>query len=65
MAFKTYLNAGAGAGGGGMAPVASPSGRRRHPSRWPPDVLYMIALVVPRSRSSRSSPSTCEEDVHA
>ena len=44
MAFKTYLNAGA--GGGGMAPVASPSGGGVTAGGWHPDVLYMIALVV-------------------
>lgn len=46
MAFKTYLNAGAGAGGGGMAPVTSPSGGGVTAGGWHPDVLYMIALVV-------------------
>ena len=47
MAFKTYLNAGAGAGGGGMAPVTSPVRRRRRiAGGWHPDVLYMLALVV-------------------
>ena len=44
MAFKTYLNAGAGAGG--MAPVTSPSGGGVSAGGWHPDVLYMIALVV-------------------
>ena len=46
MAFKTYLNAGAGAGGGGMAPVTSPSGGGVTDGGWHPDVLYMIALIV-------------------
>ena len=47
MAFKTYLNAGAGMGSGGMAPVTSPSGGGGNVAGgWHPDVLYMIALVV-------------------
>ena len=44
MAFKTYLNAGAGAGG--MAPVTSPSGGGVSAGGWHPDVLYMIVLVA-------------------
>lgn len=47
MAFKTYLNASAGAGAGGMAPIVSPSGGGGvGPGGWHPTVLYMIALVV-------------------
>ena len=47
--FKTYLNAGAGAGSGGMAPITSPSGgvqSETGPGGWHPSVLYMIALVA-------------------
>lgn len=45
MPFKTYLNASAGAGAGGMAPIASPSGGSA-PGGWHPTVLYMVALVA-------------------
>jgi hypothetical protein len=45
MPFKTYLNASAGAGNGGMAPVTSPSGGKTA-GGWHPTVLYMIALVA-------------------
>lgn len=45
--FKTYLNAGAGAGTGGMQPVQSPSGGRPSTAAgWHPSVLYMLALVA-------------------
>lgn len=43
MPFKTYLSAGAGAGG--MAPIASPSGGSVA-GGWHPTVLYMIGLVA-------------------
>jgi hypothetical protein len=48
MPFKTYVNASAGAGAGGMAPIASPSGGSGGPGAggWHPTVLYMLALVV-------------------
>jgi len=46
MAFKTYVNASAGAGVGGMAPIASPSGGSAVPGGWHPTVLYMIGLVA-------------------
>lgn len=48
MAFKTYLNAGAGVGGNaGFAPVTSPGGSvSPGPGGWHPSVLYMIALVA-------------------
>ena len=47
MAFKTYINAGAGAGSGGMAPIASPSGGGGNiAGGWHPTVLYMLALIV-------------------
>jgi len=45
MPFKTYLNASAGAGAGGMAPIASPSGGKTA-GGWHPTVLYMLGLVV-------------------
>ena len=45
MAFKTYVNASAGAGG--MAPIASPSGGGGTVAGgWHPTVLYMLGLVV-------------------
>lgn len=46
MPFKTYLNASAGAGAGGMAPISSPSGGGSVPGGWHPTVLYMIGLVA-------------------
>lgn len=46
MPFKTYLNASAGAGNGGMAPIASPSGGGSAVGGWHPTVLYMIGLVA-------------------
>jgi len=47
MPFKTYVNASAGAGAGGMNPIASPSGGGSSgPGGWHPTVLYMIGLVV-------------------
>ena len=48
MAFKTYVNASAGAGAGGMNPIASPGGGsgKAGPGGWHPTVLYMIGLVV-------------------
>jgi hypothetical protein len=46
MAFKTYVNASAGAGVGGMAPITSPSGGKAIPGGWHPTVLYMIVLVA-------------------
>lgn len=47
MPFKTYVNASAGAGAGGMNPIASPSGGGGSaPGGWHPTVLYMIGLVV-------------------
>lgn len=47
MPFKTYLNASAGTSGGGMAPIASPSGGGGNVAGgWHPTVLYMIGLVA-------------------
>ena len=46
MPFKTYLNASAGAGAGGMAPVMSPSGGGSGSTGLHPSVLYMLALTV-------------------
>lgn len=46
MPFKTYVNASAGAGAGGMAPIASPSGGKSVPGGWHPTVLYMVGLVA-------------------
>lgn len=47
MPFKTYVNASAGAGVGGMAPIASPSGGGGNVAGgWHPTVLYMIGLVA-------------------
>ena len=49
MPFKTYENASAGAGAGGMNPIASPGGSsaaKAGPGGWHPTVLYMIGLVV-------------------
>ena len=48
MPFKTYLNASAGAGAGGMAPITAPGGGNRSigTGGWHPTVLYMIGLVV-------------------
>ena len=47
MPFNTYVNASAGAGAGGMAPIASPSGGGGSvPGGWHPTVLYMIAFVA-------------------
>ena len=48
MAFKTYVNASAGAGAGGMNPIASPGGGsgKQGPGGWHPTVLYMIGLVA-------------------
>ena len=47
--FKTYVNASAGAGAGGMNPIASPGGGgggKAGPGGWHPTVLYMIGLVA-------------------
>lgn len=47
MPFKTYVNASAGAGAGGMAPISSPSGGGSGiPGGWHPTVLYMLGLVA-------------------
>lgn len=47
MPFKTYVNASAGAGAGGMAPIASPSGGSGSiAGGWHPTVLYMVGLVA-------------------
>lgn len=47
MAFKTYLNASAGAGAGGMAPImSSGGGGTSGAGGFHPTVLYMIALVA-------------------
>lgn len=44
MAFKTYVNAGAGVN---MAPINSPRGGGSvSSSGWHPDVLYMLILVA-------------------
>ena len=48
MPFKTYVNASAGAGAGGMNPIASPGGGsgKAGPGGWHPTGLYMIGLGV-------------------